>query len=219
MHKTMDRQSKTHHHRSRGKTRRAQRRLVSATAILVALASCLSDESTSRLTENSETSGAEGEPGSVTEAVDPPPGEIIDTQPTSGWTEGSFSVSHAGAAGYHLPLWVPDGRRGMQPELAIHYNSSGGNGLLGVGWALSGLSSIRPCPRTLAHDGTNENISFLGTDAYCLDGQRLRPATSAPPGEQEYRTERDTFTTPQSNTLAPPILSAFATTGSRGWPT
>src|SRR5688572_8171780 len=33
-----------------------------------------------------------------------PPGGIVDTTPNSGWTEGSFSVSHDGAATYDLPL-------------------------------------------------------------------------------------------------------------------
>ena len=77
----------------------------------------------------------------------PPPGDIVDTEPDSGWTEGSFSVNHNGAAEYHLPLWVPDGRGGLTPELALHYNSQAGNGLVGVGWSLSaGLSSISAVP-------------------------------------------------------------------------
>jgi RHS repeat-associated protein len=148
-----------------------------AAVVLAGLAGCLSDDATSRLTES---------------AVALPPGGIIDTQPFSGWTEGTFSVDHNGAAEYHLPLWVPDGRGDLQPDVALHYNSQAGNGLVGVGWSLTGFSSIAPCPRTLNQDGRVENVSFLGLDAYCLDGQRLHVARPAD-GGTEFRTEEDTF--------------------------
>ena len=103
-------------------------------------------------------------------------------------------MNHNGAAEYHLPLWVPDGRGGLEPGLALHYNSQGGNGLVGVGWSLSaGLSSIAPCARTWAQDGGSKNPDFLRTNAYCLDGERLRPTDLEWSEEQEYRTERETF--------------------------
>jgi hypothetical protein len=37
---------------------------------------------------------------------------------------------------------VPPGISGMKPELSINYNSNSGNGLLGVGFGLGGLSAI-----------------------------------------------------------------------------
>ncbi|HKE14458.1 MAG TPA: FG-GAP-like repeat-containing protein, partial [Kofleriaceae bacterium] len=165
-------------------------------ATVAALAACLSgDDGTGRMGEQSDSAGAGGAPGAGTAAIQLPPGGIVDTQPNSGWTEGSFSVNDNGAAEYHLPLWVPDGRGGLQPEIALHYNSQTGNGLVGVGWSLvAGLSSITPCARTLAQDGRVENPGFARNDAaYCLDGQRLRPAEGGGPLEQDYRTEQDTF--------------------------
>lgn len=133
--------------------------------------------------------------GSTRQAVIPtlPSGEIIDTEANSGWTEGSFSVSEDGAAVYDVPIAVPDGRRGLQPSLALHYNSQGGNGLVGVGWSLQGLSTIGPCPRTKAQDNENRNVTFGNGDVYCLDGARLRPIGNPSPLETEYRTERDGF--------------------------
>ena len=55
---------------------------------------------------------------------------------------GSFSVSEAGAASYSIDIEVPPGTGGVEPKLSLSYSSQGGNGLLGMGWSLSGLSSI-----------------------------------------------------------------------------
>jgi len=178
------------------------RRLVWMLAIPIGFAACLSDEPTlDTIGQPLDTAAtdAEEEPGALPQL---PPGEIIDTQPQAAWTEGAFSVSHDGAAEYRLPLWVPDGRgSGLEPELALHYNSRGGNGILGVGWSLTGLSSITPCPRTLAHDGHIAQVSHTGADAYCMDGQRLRPHAGDVDGALAFRTEHDTF----SRILARPL--------------
>lgn len=119
-------------------------------------------------------------------------GQILPSQ-QFGWTEGEFAVSEDGAATYRLPLWVPRGRGGLQASLALTYSSRGGNGPLGVGWSLQGLSSIAPCPRTLAQDGVIEPVRFAAGDAYCLDGSRLMPDGAPGPTQARWRTERDMF--------------------------
>lgn len=108
--------------------------------------------------------------------------------------EGQFSVSESGAATYNIPLVLPPGTGGMEPKLALAYSSQGGNGLLGVGWSLSGLSAITRCPRTLAQDGTRGAVNFDSNDRFCLDGQRLMLASGTYGANgAEYRTERDAF--------------------------
>lgn len=110
-----------------------------------------------------------------------------------GWTPGEFSVSHDGTAGYTVPLWSPTGRGSVTPQLALSYNSGAGNGILGVGWSLAGLSSITWCGRTIAQDGYTDGGHFDGSDALCLGGNRLVPVSPPFSPQTEYRPEAETF--------------------------
>ena len=67
-----------------------------------------------------------------------------------GRTTGAFAVSPGGAATYSVPIWTPPGPNGVTPSLSLGYSSQGGNGLAGVGWNLSAVSSIERCARTIA---------------------------------------------------------------------
>jgi hypothetical protein len=110
-------------------------------------------------------------------------------------TPGQFGVSPSGAATYSIPIQVPPGVAGMQPKLSLEYNSQGGNGLLGMGWNLSGLSAITRCPKTMATDGVRGVLTYeQSEDRFCLDGQRLMVTKGSygAPGS-EYRSEIDSF--------------------------
>jgi len=112
-------------------------------------------------------------------------------------TPGGIAVTESGAATYSIPIQVPPGIAGMEPRLELVYNSQGGNGLLGMGWSLSGLSHITRCPRTPAQDGVliKGTVNFDADDRYCLDGQRLIKIAGAADGADgaEYRSERESF--------------------------
>lgn len=111
-----------------------------------------------------------------------------------GTTAGQFTVSPSGSATYSVPVTVPPGIAGMQPSIAINYDSNAGNGVLGVGASLSGFSQITRCPVALEPDGFVAPIKFDATDRFCLDGQRLvlYSGTYGAAGA-EYRTEIEGF--------------------------
>ena len=112
----------------------------------------------------------------------------------AGVTAGSFDVDQNGAANYSIPIAVPPGIAGMEPKLALSYSSQGGNGLLGVGWNLSGLSAITRCPRTIDQDGIKGGVNVDSNDRFCLDGQRLMAVVGAYGASgTEYRTEIESF--------------------------
>jgi RHS repeat-associated protein len=112
----------------------------------------------------------------------------IDPSLPVGYTPGVSSVSLSGASTYNISIQLPSGTNGMEPQLAIGYNSQSGNGLLGMGWNLAGLSAISRVPKTIHHDGRTDRIQFNNDDRFALDGNRLVSI-----GDDEYATEMETF--------------------------
>lgn len=90
-----------------------------------------------------------------------------------GFVSGAFAVNEMGAATYSVPIDVPPGINGMQPSLALNYDSQSGAGELGVGWGLAGLSSISRCPTNLEMDARVDGVDYDNHDFFCLDGSRL----------------------------------------------
>lgn len=113
----------------------------------------------------------------------------------SGALAGHFAVTPTGAATYTIPIEVPRGRRGLEPALAITYDSQGGDGELGVGFQLAGArSAITRCARNLSNDGVLGPLTWTTADRLCLDGARLVLKAGSYHGTgAEYRTERDRF--------------------------
>ncbi len=112
-----------------------------------------------------------------------------------GVTPGEFSVDASGAANYQTPIAVPPGTAGMQPSLSLSYSSRSGNGLLGVGWSLGGLSAITRCSATTVQDGVIDGVDFDSNDRFCIDGQRLIAINGTYGADgTEYRTETEGFT-------------------------
>lgn len=90
-----------------------------------------------------------------------------------GRTQGVFGVKGS-ASTYTLPIWMPPGPNGLQPSIALTYNSQAGNGTAGVGWEISGLSAITRCARTIHQDTTPAAVDMTANDRFCINGNRLR---------------------------------------------
>jgi len=101
-----------------------------------------------------------------------------DAQAAVGRTAGTFMVSPTGAGTYTIPIWAPPGPQGVQPHITLSYSSRSGDGSEGVGWTLTGLSSIYRCVQTYAQDNAARGIALTLSDRYCIDGKRLRLTSS-----------------------------------------
>ncbi len=102
---------------------------------------------------------------------------------------GEQTVSQDGSFNYVLPIAVPPGINGMEPDLAFSYNSNHRNGSLGWGWSVSNAREIiHRCRSDLIRDDEISGTLWGDNYKYCLNGVRLVPI-----GGNEYRTETETF--------------------------
>ena len=88
---------------------------------------------------------------------------------------------HTGTGNLSVPIALPPGRAGVQPELNLVYSTGNGNGLFGLGWALSIPGVSRDASKRLpVYDDTK--------DIFLLSGaEQLVPVSSPSPGSTRYR--------------------------------
>jgi len=90
----------------------------------------------------------------------------------SGPSPAGSVESFAGAFTLSVPITAP-AYRSLEPNLQLSYSSMGGNGIVGVGWSLGGLSGIERASRGR---GTPK---YDASDIFLLDGQELERCTRA----------------------------------------
>ncbi|MDR1372204.1 MAG: FG-GAP-like repeat-containing protein, partial [Dysgonamonadaceae bacterium] len=111
-----------------------------------------------------------------------------------GSVAGQLDVSPTGAATYTIPIECPEGIQGIQPNLALVYNSQTGNSILGWGWNLSGISAITRTGKDYYHDSSAASVKLNVMDNLMLDGQRLYLISGTHfSANAEYRTEIESF--------------------------
>lgn len=92
-------------------------------------------------------------------------------------TPGKFSVGEDGSAQYAIPIQLRGNFGGIVPDVSLKYNSHAGNGMLGLGWSVSGFSAIARCAKTMAQDGVDlpvlDNKDNNLNTVFCKDGRRL----------------------------------------------
>lgn len=112
-----------------------------------------------------------------------------------GTPEGAVSVDNFGAAVYSLKIEVPNGGS-LTPQIGLSYNSqSGGYGLAGYGFNMTGFSAITRGGHNLFHDGRQAGVTYTASDNLFIDGKRLilQSGTSGQNGAT-YTVEGDPFT-------------------------
>lgn len=86
------------------------------------------------------------------------------------FTEG---ISDIGSTNTNVPITVYQDPSGFTPQVSLAYNSGSGNGYLGMGWSITGLSAISRVNRNLYYDGYVDGVKCNKDDAFMLDGVRL----------------------------------------------
>lgn len=138
--------------------------------------------------------GAENIPNRGSLAVNTPNTQVLSGTQYVGRIQNSFAVTATGKPVASIALDLPPTVGNAKPAIAFTYNGTNGNGDLGAGWFLGGVSNIARCPTILAREGFINGINFDPSDRFCLDGQPLI-AISGSYGANgtEYRTEQETF--------------------------
>jgi len=117
------------------------------------------------------------------------PATALDQSLAVGTLAGNFNVSLNGAGSYNVPIALPPGTANMAPKLSVAYNSNAGDGFMGVGWNIAGLSAISRVSKNLFYDNVNLPVQFSVQDVFSLDGNRIVAGTTA----GHFRTSDETF--------------------------
>ena len=120
--------------------------------------------------------------------------QVILASVLVGKTEGAFALSPSGAATYSIPINVRQGLSDYVPEISLSYSSQSAGGIAGLGWSVSGLSSISIVPRNPYFDGHSESVYRGEDNVFTLDGMRLllTSGTNGMTGAT-YRTENEQY--------------------------
>ncbi|HYJ98139.1 MAG TPA: SpvB/TcaC N-terminal domain-containing protein, partial [Burkholderiaceae bacterium] len=100
----------------------------------------------------------------------------------------------SGDARVSYPIELPAGRNGLQPQLALAYNSAGGNSWLGLGWDIA-IPSIEidtrwGVPRYDTGQIDPKQVP-LETETYLMNGEQLAPVAHR--GDLKPRTAKKSF--------------------------
>lgn len=121
--------------------------------------------------------------------------QTIDKTKPVGTIDGAANSTASGGATYTIPIDIPVGSNGTQPNLSLTYNSQAGDGIAGYGWNISGYSLISRAGKNFFHNGTATPVNYTNTnDAFQLDGQRLFSITGSNGADAAvYGTEAETY--------------------------
>lgn len=119
---------------------------------------------------------------------------LIQDEKYVGSLSGKANVSNSGSFSYSLPINLPPGGGDLAPNLNIGYSSGSGNGVMGYGWSMTGLSAITSTGYNWHLDG---KVDALRNDdrKLMLGGTRLKSLGAVNGnGEEFFLLESDPYT-------------------------
>lgn len=147
------------------------------------------------------------------EIVNPSTRDITQNTTVTGVT-GMSAIDDKGAANYTIPIDVPPGTNGLQPQLSISYNSQGGVGNLGIGWYVN-------CENAITRTFQGGAITLTNLDNYALNGNKLVNLNSNAIGDGNTSSDDHVNTGDNTFTTEVPTFSKIIAVGSNnnGTPT
>jgi RHS repeat-associated protein len=162
----------------------------------------------------------------LTRVVLAQPTEDPDPVPRAAFALGAERIDpFYGSFSTDIPIELPK-YHGVEPSVSLSYNSGGGNGFVGVGWTLRGMSTIE----RVAPGNGSASLAWYGTamvDTYALDGQEMVPCAQAPNAAsclaggthttrmETYQRIRREFASPAPGEPAADIWSVWQKNGTR----
>src|SRR3989338_4366981 len=111
-------------------------------------------------------------------------GQLGQIAESAGSTQSFQTDLFTGRAQTSVPIFVPPGRKNVQPNLSLSYSSSSGNGWLGMGWGLD-MGSIqcdtkKGVPKydstdkyIFSYQGVSSELVSVGTNEYRAKDEAL----------------------------------------------
>ncbi|GGF10728.1 RHS repeat-associated core domain-containing protein [Flavobacterium limi] len=124
-------------------------------------------------------------------------------------TKGTIAVGGDGQLQFTLPIALPPSINGVAPQMNLFYTSGSGIGIAGMGFSLSGITSIRRLGKNIEKDGDSKAVQLDYTDFYEFNGQKLLLKT--PGDETTYGKDGTEYVTEKFSTLK--IKSVGSITG------
>jgi hypothetical protein len=88
---------------------------------------------------------------------------------------------HTGTGNLSVPIAIPSGRAGVQPELTLAYSTGQGNSAFGLGWSLSVPGVSRDTAKSVPVYDDEQDVFLLS------GAEQLVPVSSPSPGTTRYR--------------------------------
>src|SRR5215207_5733332 len=95
---------------------------------------------------------------------------------------------HTGTGNFSLPIAIPPGRNGFQPQLNLAYSTGNGNGPFGLGWNLTVPGVTRKTSHGIPHYNEHVAADDPHKDVFLLSGSEdLVPVSGDYPRRVSYR--------------------------------